>query len=102
MALVNMKNKISGWNNELKALLVNPESIALIGTKPLKGTGTALVKRVASKILKTGRKKELGLISSSTADGFYGKLGFCTHPIYGGSKMLLDQQNMQKLCAKAA
>ena len=102
LALVNLKGA-NGHAVDLEALAVNPERIATIGKRPVKGTGTAVVKAVAAKILKGKGKKELGVFSEASSVAFYEKLGFKVDGSASGSSwtgMVLDQQGLANLVQK--
>lgn len=87
--------------SELDNMVVNPESIKLIGNKPLSGTGTALVQRIANKILDNNGRKELNAMALHAAIPFYEKLGF-KYDDNGGvcgyaEAMVLSEEGMKKL-----
>lgn len=92
--------------SELKYMVVNPESIKSIGKKPIRGTGTALVTKIASKILNNKKaKKELRTQALWGAVPFYEKLGFkndLDHPplYFNANAMKLTEKDMKKLIAQ--
>lgn len=98
IAIVNLDGKQSHGESGpvLDDLLVNPENIQLIGKKPRRGIGTAMVKKVAQYILKKN-ENSLFLFSNQSAMEFYKKLGFTIigqanadahYEMYMGSKKL--------------
>ncbi len=91
------------YASNIDNMVVNPESIKLIGKTPVQGTGTALVKKIVNRVLqnKNGRK-ELRALALHSAMPFYEKLGFKTDFKHGGGcnyaeAMVLSQKDMKKL-----
>jgi hypothetical protein len=89
--------------SEIENMAVNPESIRLIGNKHIKGTGTALVKKIVDKVLHNKNKcKEVRALALHAAIPFYEKLGFTFDSENGGGcsyaeAMVLSHKSMQKL-----
>jgi hypothetical protein len=91
------------YASEIDNMVVNPESIKLIGKKPVQGTGTSLVKKIAARILNNAKgRKELRAWALHAAIPFYEKLGFKFDVKNGGGcpyaeAMVLTQRCMKKL-----
>jgi hypothetical protein len=91
------------YASEIENMVVNPESIQLIGNKPVKGTGTALIKKIVDKVLHNKNKcKELRALALHAATPFYEKLGFTFDVENGGGcsyaeAMVLSHKSMKKL-----
>lgn len=104
VALVNLKGD-RDHAVVLDELIVNPERVKSIGKRaPISGTGTKLVQAVATRVLHSKGKKELGLLSLESSKTFYEKLGFqYDNTEFGGSGaygMCLSEAGLKQLCAK--
>jgi predicted GNAT family acetyltransferase len=88
--------------NTLDELVTNPENVPVLGYEQgLRGTGTALVKKVAEEVLARGKGcKKLHLTHTYSAEEFYKKLGFEDDPKNDEGGFFMKPSKMKALLAR--